>query len=603
MPLPDNVAALARAIAERHQVDWASAQASSDPEWRDAIRELEVIAEIAAFHGKTENGAPQAWGAFRILELAGHGTYGHVYRAIDPRLDREVALKLMPAGDEATEGGHTAAIEEARLLARVRHPNVVTIYGADWIDGRVGLWMEFVQGRTLEQVLQQDGPLAPRDLTIVCRDVCGALDAVHEAGLLHRDIKAQNVMRDATGRHVLMDFGAGRRAGRFGSADLAGTPLYLAPELLNGEPASRQSDIYSVGVLLFHLATGRYPVDGSTLEELRARHAAGDLSNLPSLRPDYPEALVKVIERALGERASDRFDTARAMAEAASRIVDGDPLQMKRRPLVWAAASVVVLLATAIATVPRLLDQRGPTASSEVRARLLWDDATDLGGTTSADGRLLSFTDWSTASLAVRKTAYEISRSDWSSDVCSSDLCWPTRAPARRWKGPPCRLRAGRWRTRGLTCRRLEMTATAPTSCASSASTATMRVLFRSGRASAISNLTRGRRTASGLPSPSEDRAAGPSSSCHQPARPRASSRRSPTGQARSVSRPTVDGWPFTPPKPCSSCAPTDARNIRRRSLPPRRSWRGLVMTDCCSRASAKEQPKCMRSRWSTVAR
>lgn len=400
MPLPDEVAALARAIAERHSVDWASAQASTSPEWRDAVHELKVIAEIAAFHGGTQNGAPQTWGAFRILDLAGHGTYGHVYRAIDPRLDREVALKLVPPGDAAIES-HTACIEEARLLARVRHPNVVTIYGADWIDGRVGLWMEFVQGRTLEQVLQQDGPLAPRDLAIVCRDVCHALDAVHEAGLLHRDIKAQNVMRDERGRHVLMDFGAGRHAGRFGSADLAGTPLYLAPELLNGEPASRQSDIFSVGVLLFHLATGRYPVEGSTLEELRDRHAASDRSDLSSLRPDYPGALVKVIERALSERASNRFSTARAMAEAASRIIEGDQPHRRRRPLVWTAVSVVVL-ATAIATVPRLAGERETTPSSDVRARLLWDDATDLGGTTSADGRLLSFTDWSTASLAVR---------------------------------------------------------------------------------------------------------------------------------------------------------------------------------------------------------
>jgi serine/threonine protein kinase/Tol biopolymer transport system component len=400
MPLPDDVAALARAIAERHSVDWASAQASTSPEWRDAVHELRVIAEIAAFHGGTNNRALQTWGAFRILEPAGHGTYGHVYRAIDPRLDREVALKLMPPGDAAIES-HTACIEEARLLARVRHPNVVTIYGADWIDGRVGLWMEFVQGRTLEQVLQHDGPLAPRDLAIVCRDVCRALDAVHEAGLLHRDIKAQNVMRDEGGRHVLMDFGAGRHAGRFSSPDLAGTPLYLAPELLDGEPASRQSDIYSVGVLLFRLATGRYPVEGSTLEELRNRHASGELLDLASLRPDYPNALVTLIERALSQRALDRFSTARAMAEDASRIVDSDQPQWKRRPLVWTAASVFVL-ATAIATVPRLAGEREATASGDVRARLLWDDATDLGGTTSADGRLLSFTDWSTASLAVR---------------------------------------------------------------------------------------------------------------------------------------------------------------------------------------------------------
>jgi Tol biopolymer transport system component len=138
------------------------------------------------------------------------------------------------------------------------------------------------------------------------------------------------------------------------------------------------------------------------LEELRDRHAARDLSDVSSLRPDYPGALVKLIECALSERTSDRFSTARAMAEAASCLVDSDRPQRKRRLPVWTAAASVAVLATAIATVPRLLEERGAPASGDVRARLLWDDATDLGGTTSADGRLLSFTDWTTGSLAVR---------------------------------------------------------------------------------------------------------------------------------------------------------------------------------------------------------
>jgi serine/threonine protein kinase len=200
METPDDATALARSIAERLPVDWESAESSGDAAFRETARELRIISAIAAFHRQADTDKPlAAWGSFRLVERVGHGAYADVYRAIDPRLDREVALKLLRQADTTTDSGGALVIEEARLLARLKHPNVVTIHGADRIDGRVGLWMEFVDGRTLEQVLKEDGPLAPRDLAVLCVDVCRALDAVHEAGLLHRDVKAQNVMRDVNG--------------------------------------------------------------------------------------------------------------------------------------------------------------------------------------------------------------------------------------------------------------------------------------------------------------------------------------------------------------------------------------------------------------------
>ena len=156
-----DLTALARAIVERLPVDWktALAESSGDAEQRDLIHELEVIAEIAAVHHVSERGvAPEkTWGPFRIFERIGQGSYGDVYRALDTRLDREVALKLLRQANTPSEI-ETTAIDEARLLASVQHPNVVTIHGADRIDGRVGFWMDWIRGRTLEQLLQEDGP-------------------------------------------------------------------------------------------------------------------------------------------------------------------------------------------------------------------------------------------------------------------------------------------------------------------------------------------------------------------------------------------------------------------------------------------------------------
>ncbi len=125
----------------------------------------------------------------------GEGAYGEVYRAWDTRLDREVALKLLPASFADGDTRATSIIEEGRLLARVRHPNVVTIYGAERIEHRIGLWMEFVKGRTLEQVLEHDARCSIRAKAIdIGVELCQAISAVHRAGLLHRDIKAHNVM-------------------------------------------------------------------------------------------------------------------------------------------------------------------------------------------------------------------------------------------------------------------------------------------------------------------------------------------------------------------------------------------------------------------------
>ena len=322
-----SIDALARAIGEGTRVDWASTEsAAADDSLRQVIRELSVIAAISDVHAApsltsdsadssatTPADAPATWGSFRLLGKIGHGAFGEVYRAWDTRLDREVALKLLPADSLGEASRATTIIEEGRLLARVRHPNVVTIYGAERIDNRVGLWMEFVRGRTLEQVVTDAGPLSPSDVIAIGSELCRAVSAVHAAGLLHRDIKAQNVMRSDDGRIALMDFGAGQTLDDEASLELAGTPLYLAPEVLHGEPATVRSDIYSLGVLMYHLITGTYPVRARTVREIRQAHERGDRTSVQAARRGVSPKLAQLIERAIDPSPLRRFASVDAL--------------------------------------------------------------------------------------------------------------------------------------------------------------------------------------------------------------------------------------------------------------------------------------------------
>jgi eukaryotic-like serine/threonine-protein kinase len=354
---------LATSVADGDDIDWAGAVArAANAEQRALIQRLRVIASIREVHrtaeslgsgddeppaerarvvgriGPVEGVAPAAdvalrsgvpgsrsgpppashWGALTLKERVGAGVFGEVYRAYDNTLERDVALKLLKIRSSAAPLA-SKMLHEGRLLARVHHPNVVTVHGVEVHDNRVGLWMEFIRGRTLETLLESQGPFGAREATLVGQDLCRALAAVHAAGFLHRDVKAQNVMREEGGRVVLMDFGTGllmRKAGGLPGAPTAGTPLYLAPELMNGGDATPASDLYSVGVLLFHLVTGGYPVSARSLPELKEAHARGDQERLHDLRPDLPDAFIQVVERALDRDPSQRYQSAGALQQA-----------------------------------------------------------------------------------------------------------------------------------------------------------------------------------------------------------------------------------------------------------------------------------------------
>jgi eukaryotic-like serine/threonine-protein kinase len=360
----DRLGELAAAVADGRVLDWdAIVSSARDDAERASILRLRDIAAIGLahadlavsesasdsvsvrtiLHGAEDASAPATWGSLRILERVGRGRFGDVYRAWDPSLDREVALKLLRQRD--IESIDREVIEEGRLMARVRHPNVVTIHGAQRIDGRTGLWMEFIEGRTLEAELEERGPWSAAEVIEVGTQLCRALAAVHDAGLVHRDVKAQNVLRDARGRVVLGDFGTGYviEEGRAVPAGLAGTPAYLAPEIFEGAAATVRSDIYSLGVLLFRLCTGTYPVVGPSLKDIRAGHREQRRTDLATSRSDLPRSLTAAIERAIAAAPEARYQSALALEAALAAASPSEGGEHRWSKAVVATALVVTL--------------------------------------------------------------------------------------------------------------------------------------------------------------------------------------------------------------------------------------------------------------------
>lgn len=374
-----DLAEIAEAIADDAPIEWPDDDdvATEQVATRlDGLRRLEAVATAYRELHKTPTTAPHdgvgaghteplfRWGGLDVLELIGEGSFGEVYRAFDPMLDREVALKLR----REERPGRRDLVAEARRLARIRHPNVVTVHGVDERNGRIGLWTDLIDGCTLTELVRRQGPLGAREAAALGIDLCGALAAVHAAGLIHGDIKPSNIMRERGGRVVLMDFGAGVELTPDGSCTASpthGTPIVMPPELLAGESASPVADIYSMGVVLYFMVTGHYPVEASCLTELLAKKGLGDEIAVSDHRPDLPASLVALIGRATAADPTRRFPTAGSLRSALAEFLaespaDKDeppttarpsghrqtvvtPTRRRRWPLVTLAAAVVVI--------------------------------------------------------------------------------------------------------------------------------------------------------------------------------------------------------------------------------------------------------------------
>ena len=234
---------LAESVADGTGLDWDAIAQEAAPEDRAFVRQLSVLARLSEIHRtldetpgpvavaqRRSQSAPAigTWAHLTLLERLGGGTFGEVYRAWDRQLEREVALKLLKGVPGQGDDPETSRItREGRLLARVRHPNVITVHGVDVHEGRVGLWMELLRGQTLEQQLNTRGMFSAREAALVGIDLCRALAAIHAADLLHRDVKTENVIREEGGRIVLMDLGTGREIDPM-RANLPAAPLVIA---------------------------------------------------------------------------------------------------------------------------------------------------------------------------------------------------------------------------------------------------------------------------------------------------------------------------------------------------------------------------------------
>ena len=349
----DPLSKLSASIADGEAIDWDEVRAlAGDEDIRHLLEHLRIVAGVAEVHRSqiaetlaasltpapdpgltaTSGAEPQRWGHLLLIRKIGEGAFGEVFEALDTWLDHPRALKLLKP-EVANRTSAPQILHEARKLVRVRHPNVVMVHGADRHQGRVGFWMDLIEGQTLEQRVHQ-GRLSAGEAIYVGQELCRALAAVHLANLLHRDIKAQNVMRASDGgRIILMDFGAGEFRDVPTAGRPQGTPLYLAPELITGGAATVQSDIYALGVLLYYLVTGRFPVEGTSLADLVIAHAQGSRRHLRDARPDLPDSFVTVVERAIDPLPALRFQSAGELHAALEEPEISRPKRLDSVPL------------------------------------------------------------------------------------------------------------------------------------------------------------------------------------------------------------------------------------------------------------------------------
>jgi Protein kinase domain len=261
---------------------------------------------------------------YRVVALAGRGGMGEVYRAEDLTLGQIVALKFLPEALSQDAAALARFHAEVRTARQVSHPNVCRVFDIGEADGILFLSMEYVDGEDLASVVRRIGRLSPDKATEVARQICAGLAAAHERGVIHRDLKPANVMLDGAGKIRVMDFGLAGVAASIKGADVrAGTPAYMAPEQLAGREVSAKSDIYSLGLILYEILTGKRAFEATTLPELMKQRESGAITNPSTLVRDLDPLVERVILRCLETDPEKRPATALQVAAA---LPGGDPL-------------------------------------------------------------------------------------------------------------------------------------------------------------------------------------------------------------------------------------------------------------------------------------
>lgn len=282
----------------------------------------------------------QIVGPYSIVREIGRGGMGRVYLATDTRLGRTVALKALPPRLVKDPSQRERLRREARAAAALTHPGICTVYALEEVDGELFIAAEFVDGQTLREEIVSTRRPAPGDVLQTARELAAALASAHAKGITHRDLKPENVMRAKDGRLKILDFGLARIqenvAGPFAMSGpgaqpvaarprahptepgvLAGTPAYMAPEQLNGQPVDARADVFAFGVLVYEYAIGTHPFDAPTLLGVAARVLESNAH--PIDRSDLPPQVVDVVERCLRKSPTDRFASAVDIVQTLAR--------------------------------------------------------------------------------------------------------------------------------------------------------------------------------------------------------------------------------------------------------------------------------------------